>query len=174
MNHFQHPPPFPAIPSRLPLGHDPEGFCQKSVARKNGHRLPKDVVAGGFPSSVIIVIERGKVIVNQGVSVDHFQGAGKGKDSLAFSPTASWRHAQDRPDPLPSGEEAVADRPVKGGEKLLIPADPSSVETAYREPSPPIFSFLRGTFGGPPGPFLLVFVQKDILRLAGPVLVRLA
>ena len=48
---------------------------QQRVARQNGDRLAEDFMIGGFAAAKIVVIECGKIIVNQRIGVNEFERA---------------------------------------------------------------------------------------------------
>ena len=43
------------------------------VSGKNGDGLAEGLVAGGTPAAQVVVIERGQVVVDQRISVEHFE-----------------------------------------------------------------------------------------------------
>ena len=63
------------------------GLRLQSVAGEDGDGLAECLVAGGTAAAQVIVIERGQIIVNQRIGVEHFEGGaetfdtgGKGSD----------------------------------------------------------------------------------------------
>ena len=63
-----------------------KGLCQERITGEDGHCLSKDFMTGWFSPSVIIIVDRRKIIMNQGIGMNHLKGAGKGKNPVSFSP----------------------------------------------------------------------------------------
>jgi hypothetical protein len=67
-------------------------------------------------SPKVIVVDGGEIVMDQGVSVNHLQGTGKGKYPVSL---ASCRFMggdrKNGPDSLPPGQEAVSESLVKDG-----------------------------------------------------------
>ena len=48
---------------------------EQSIAREDCHGFAEDFVAGWFAAAEIVVIERGQIVVDQRIGVDHFERA---------------------------------------------------------------------------------------------------
>ncbi len=83
------------------------GEREQSVARENRHGFAEDFVAGGFAAAEIVVIEGGKIVVDQRIRVDHFERA-SGFDG-AWSIDPQWRRR-----PAGRGSDGCACRPRTG------------------------------------------------------------
>ena len=62
-----------------------KSFGEKAIAREYCDRFTKDAVIGGAAAAKIIVVHAGKIVVNEGVGVDAFDGA-CGGESEGFGP----------------------------------------------------------------------------------------
>ena len=58
------------------------GVGLKGVTGKNGHGFAEGFVAGGTSAAKIVVVECGKVVVNQGIGVQHFDGCTEIVDTI--------------------------------------------------------------------------------------------
>jgi hypothetical protein len=85
------------------------------VSGKYGDGFAEGFVAGGASAAQVVVIERGQIVVDQGICVKHFE---RGADSLDASGERAGRrcrcdhasrfHAQDRTQAFAPGKHAVA------------------------------------------------------------------
>ena len=100
------------------MGDGLEGEGLEGVAGEDGDGFAEDDMAGGLAAAEVVVVEGGKVVVNEGVGVDHLDGgaevgcafgdlAGAGDHACGF-------HAEDGAEALASGEGAVAHGAVDG------------------------------------------------------------
>src|SRR5215469_18920626 len=75
-------------------------------------------MTGGLAATEVIVVERGEVVVDEGVGMDHLDGGaevGYAFGDLSTSGNhAGGFHAEDGAEALASGEDAVAHGPVDG------------------------------------------------------------
>jgi hypothetical protein len=81
---------------------------QESVTSEDGNGFAEFFVASGLASPEVIIVQRRQVIVNQGVGMDEFDGAGgmkRGRD--VGSEDARRLETQDGTNPLSTGEDAV-------------------------------------------------------------------
>ena len=62
-----------------------ERFGEKSIACKNGDSFPVDAVAGGSTAAEVVVIHAGKIVMDEGVGVNAFDGTGGGQGEGFFS-----------------------------------------------------------------------------------------
>ena len=86
---------------------------QQRVTRQDGDGLAKYFVIGGLAAPQIVIIERGQIVVDQRIRVYEFKRASDlhGAGGI-FREHARSFQAQDRPDALASGENAVTHRAV--------------------------------------------------------------
>ena len=93
------------------------------VPGKDGDRFAKDDVAGRLAPAQIIVVQRGQIVMDQGIGVQHFDGCAQLFHPLRKLPGAGDHsggfHAQHRPQPLASGKNAVPHRPVDRDRRLV-------------------------------------------------------
>ncbi len=90
---------------------------EQRIAGEDGHGFAEDFVAGRLAAAIVVVVERGKIVVDQRIGVDHFERTGGFEDARQFYRFAPDRsrgrfEAEQRTDALASGEEAVAHRPM--------------------------------------------------------------
>src|SRR4030043_292720 len=79
-------------------------------------------MAGGFPPAKVIIIHGRKVVMDERVSMDHLQSAGKREDVISLS--SNRLESSDRKNgtnPFSSIEETVPDGSVKGIRGLHLP-----------------------------------------------------
>src|SRR5713226_1184335 len=82
---------------------------QKSVAGENGDGFAEFFVASGFAAAEVIVVQRGQIIVDQGVRVDEFDGASRMKRGCDIASKDARRlETEDGANALASREDAVA------------------------------------------------------------------
>ena len=108
--------------------HGLEGEGLERVAGENGGGFAEDDVAGRLAAAKIVVVERGQVIVDEGVGVEHLQ---RGSELGCSGRYVAGDHAggfkcQDRPETLAAGEGGVAHgamngmwKGVRGGEQAF-------------------------------------------------------
>ena len=48
--------------------------CLECVACQDGRRLPERLVAGGPSTSQVVIVERGQIVVDKRIGVQHLQG----------------------------------------------------------------------------------------------------
>ena len=58
-----------------------EGESEQRIAGEDGHGFAEDLVAGELAAAVVVVVERGEIVVDQRVGVDQFERAGGGDDA---------------------------------------------------------------------------------------------
>ena len=85
-----------------------KGLRQKAIPRQNGDGFPKDAVIGRASTPEIIIIHAGEIVMNEGIGVNAFDGAG-GRKRERFGATrrAGCRQTENRTEPFPSGKQAV-------------------------------------------------------------------
>ena len=54
---------------------------EQRIAGQDRHRVAEDLVIGQLAAAVVVVIERGQIVVNQRIGVDQLQRAGRGHDA---------------------------------------------------------------------------------------------
>ena len=85
-----------------------KGLGQKPVPRQNGDGFPKDAVIGRASAPEIIIIHTGEIVMDEGIGVNAFDGAG-GREGEGFGATSGpgCRQAEDGAEPFSSGKQAV-------------------------------------------------------------------
>ena len=85
-----------------------KGLCQKRIPRQNGDGFPEDAVIGRASTPKIIIIHAGEVVMNEGIGVNAFDGAG-GREGEGFGTTSGpgSRQTENRAEPFSSGKQAV-------------------------------------------------------------------
>ena len=66
---------------RVELGEHLEGEGEQRIAGEDRHGVAEDFVVGELAAAVIVVIERGQIVVDQRVGVDQLERAGGGGDA---------------------------------------------------------------------------------------------
>ena len=100
-----------------------EGEGLEGVAGEDGDGFAEDDVAGGLAAAEVVVVERGQVVVDEGVGVEHLErGAEVGcacGNLAGAGDHAGGLHAEDGAEALAAGEGAVAHGAVDGvGERV--------------------------------------------------------
>lgn len=73
-----------------------KGLGQQTVPREDSDRFPVDTVVGGATTTEVIIVHAGKIVVNQRVGVNTFDGTGGGEGIQLFSTDgSSSRQAED-------------------------------------------------------------------------------
>src|SRR6266478_5978976 len=89
-----------------------DGFereSQQRVSGQDGYGFAKFFVASRFAAAEVVVVESGQVVVDQGIGVDHFDGAsGMQRGGNVGHEDSRRLEAQNRADALASGKNAVA------------------------------------------------------------------
>src|ERR1700747_1225654 len=95
-----------------------DGFkcqSQKSIAREDGDGFAEFLMASRFATAEVIVVQRRQIIVDQGESMDEFDGAGGVKGRLEIAGENTRRlETEDRADALATGKDAVTHRCMNG------------------------------------------------------------
>lgn len=65
-------------------GGDGEGFGEECVSSEYGGTFSEYFMGGGFSATKVVIIHAGKVVVDEGVGVNAFYGAGEGKGVFDF------------------------------------------------------------------------------------------
>ena len=94
-----------------------EGDGLEGVAGEDGGGFAEDYVAGGLAAAEVVVVEGGKVVVDEGVGVEHLKGRAKGCRAFgegAPGGHAGCFHAKDGAQTLAAGEGAVSHGAVDG------------------------------------------------------------
>ncbi|MNC41967.1 hypothetical protein D3C75_907620 [compost metagenome] len=79
---------------------------QKRIPRQNSHRIAKHLVVGGFAAAEVVIVHGGKIIMDQGIGVDHLDGIGRITRRLrAASRRFSGCIDKNRPQALASGHK---------------------------------------------------------------------
>src|SRR5271157_4187694 len=99
-------------PATKPTARRPPSL--QRVAGKDGGGLAVGFVAGGTPAAQVVVVERGQVVVDERVGVQHLQRRAQLLDAERDAALDHLRgfHAQDGPQALASGKDAVSHRGV--------------------------------------------------------------
>ena len=95
------------------IGEDLERQRKQGITGQDRHGLAELLVTGRPPASVVVIVERRQIVVNQRVRMDQFQRAGEPFDSRRL-PGGGFRgrDTENRSDALAAGEQAVAHRAV--------------------------------------------------------------
>jgi len=97
-------------------GDEPEGVRQERVAGQDGDGFAEDLVIGESPATIVVVVHRGKIVVDQRVGVDELERARRGQHALGHAAHGlAAGDDEDRAQALAAGHHAVAHRPVDGG-----------------------------------------------------------
>ena len=107
------------------------GLRLQGVSGKDGDGLAEGLVAGGTPAPQVVVIERRQIVVDQGISVEHFERRAQLLDACGNEPACElgcepWHvrcrsdhaprfHAEDRPQAFSAGKHAVPHGLMDGG-----------------------------------------------------------
>ena len=90
---------------------DLEGERQQRIAGEHGHAVAVDLVVRQLAAAVVVVVHRRQVVVDQGVRVDHLEGAGRRQVVRSLRADGiGRRHQEDRAQALAARHEAVAHR----------------------------------------------------------------
>jgi len=90
---------------------DEKGVGQETVAGQNGGRLVEGSVACRLAPAEIVVVHGRKVVVNEGIGMHHFKGAGGRKKTPALlAETLSHEKAETGSEAFPSRKEGMAHR----------------------------------------------------------------
>ena len=90
------------------------GKSEQSVARQDRHGFAEDLVAGWFAAAEIVVIQRGKIVVDERISVDHLERASRLDRRSVRNKSGSIRNGgralqtKDRANALAAREQAVS------------------------------------------------------------------
>ena len=97
------------------MGEDGEGFCEEGIADEDGHAFAIDFMGGGAAAAEVIIIHAGEVIMNKGVGVHDFDGAGGGEGVFNFA-SAGLRggEGEDGAETFTTGKDGVAHALVDG------------------------------------------------------------
>jgi hypothetical protein len=106
----------------LQPGHHFIGLRLQRVPGQDRDRLAEHFVAGRPPAPQVVVVERGKIIVNQRVGVQHLERRAQFLDSVwaTIRPPCARLHAEHRPQALAAGKHAVAHGLVNGDGMLRL------------------------------------------------------
>jgi hypothetical protein len=89
---------------------------EQSVSCQHRNAFAEDLVRGRAAAAEVIVIHAGQIVVDQRVSVNAFDGRGRGQRVIsASSASLGGRDAKHRSHALPSGEQTVAHCPMNSG-----------------------------------------------------------
>ena len=98
------------------LGEDLEGEREQRIAGEDGHGVAEDFVVGGAAAPEIVVVERGEVVVDERIGVDHFERAGGREYGIGVAAERfCGGESEDGAHSLASGEEGVAHGAVDDG-----------------------------------------------------------
>ena len=90
------------------------GLGLQRIPGKDGNRFAKDHVAGRLAPAQIIVVQRGQIIMDQGIGVQHFDRRAQlfhpGRKLTGARDHSCRLHAQHRTQPLAPGKNAVPHR----------------------------------------------------------------
>ena len=92
---------------------------QQAIAGENGSSLIKGLVNRRLAATKIVIVHSGKIIVNQRIAMNQFNGAGSAQGRL-FRHTEKTRglNRQEWPQPLPTAQNGMphgVDQPTFGG-----------------------------------------------------------
>ena len=105
----------------LAMGGNLKGLGQQGVAGEDGNAFPENFMAGEFAAPIVVVVHSGKVVVDERIGVNTFDGAGQGQGVGFISATCGrGGEAKSRPHAFAAGEEGIAHRPVDGGRLGLL------------------------------------------------------
>jgi len=103
-----------------------KSFGEKAIAREYCDRFTEDAVIGGPTAAKIIIIHAGKIVVNQRVGVNAFDGAsGRNSEGLFPSHSPSGGEAEDGTQAFAACKKTVAHGSVNerglslGGDKSI-------------------------------------------------------
>ena len=100
------------------IGDGVEGEGLEGVAGEDGGGFAEDDVAGGLAAAEVVVVEGGKVVVDEGVGVEHLEGGAEVGcafgDFAGACDHAGGFHAEDGAEAFAAGEDAVAHGAVYG------------------------------------------------------------
>ena len=95
-----------------------EGEGLEGVAGEDGDGFAEDDVAGGLAAAEVVVVERGEVVVNEGVGMDHFEGCAEFGCALRECPPCRRScvrlPCEDGAEAFAAGEDAVAHGAMDG------------------------------------------------------------
>ncbi len=100
---------------RIAFGEKAEGVGEKSVAGEDGGGFVKLAVAGGAAAAKFGVVHARKVVVDEGVGVEAFDGDGGGKSIGGTVEKIGGGEAEDRAEAFAAGFQAVAHGGVEAG-----------------------------------------------------------
>jgi len=85
-----------------------KGLGQKAIPSQDGDGFPENAVIGRASTSEIIIIHAREIVMNEGIGVNAFDGAG-GREGEGFGATSgpSSCQAENGAKPLSSGKKAV-------------------------------------------------------------------
>ena len=100
-------------------------FAQQCVARQNGIALAELFMAGRLAAAQIVVVHRGQVIVDEGISMDALERQSKRVFPLPLAAERiERRKKEDGPQPLPACKQGIAHgirKPARAGKPRAIP-----------------------------------------------------
>src|SRR5579875_2735385 len=85
-----------------------EGVGQKSIADEDRRGLTESLMGGGPSASQIVIVERGKIVMDKRIAMNHFERSGSPHD--AFPPGAEQPcrlNGEEWPEPLAPAEACV-------------------------------------------------------------------
>ncbi len=105
------------VPRRcLRLGENFKSDGQERVAREDSDAFAKNFVTCGAPAAQVVVVHAGEVVMNEGIGVDAFHGAGGGEG--VFGKAAAefrGREGEGGAQALAPCKKAISHRLVDGG-----------------------------------------------------------
>ena len=106
-----------AVPGRCPrLGKNFKSDRQECIARQDRDPFAKNFVARGAAAAQVVVVHAGEVVMDEGIGVDTFHGAGRWEG--VFSKTAAdfrSREGECGAQAFASCKKAISHRLVDGG-----------------------------------------------------------
>ena len=97
--------------SALLAQHDLEGERQQSVACEHRDSIAKNLVVRGLAASIVVVVHRGQIVVNQGIRMNHLNGASRRQEGRAIlADGISRRHQEHGAQTFAARHEAVFHR----------------------------------------------------------------
>jgi len=97
-------------------------LCLQRIACQDRGRLSEHYVTSGTPAPQVVIVERGQIIVDERVGVQHFEGGAHVVNAIG---QAAFNHAagfatEDGAQALASGKHAVAHRLVDRSRVLRL------------------------------------------------------
>ena len=114
--------------TNAPIGVEVVQLCQhfesereQGISCQDGHGVAENLVAGGPAAAQIVIIERGKIVMDQRIGVNELKRTrGRFNAQRRIRNRLRGCDGEQRTNALPTGEEAVAHGAVDGGGILRL------------------------------------------------------